>query len=69
MTLQDDGWYAITVECGGVFSCVLSIGGANANTAQTNDITDVDSDIWIVMNVERPNKQSSDYTLYTSKPE
>lgn len=64
MTAEGDGWYTITFDCGGMFHFIVN-SGAN----QTIDMKNNNSDIWVVMNVAKPNKGENDCTVYTAKPE
>lgn len=64
MTQDSDGWWTLSFACGGKYNWIVNDGGSN----QTIDNMDVSSDIWVVMNVAKPNKGTSDYTVYTSKP-
>lgn len=66
MKMGEDGWYSVTLSCGGTYNWIITLG---QNGPQTKDMTDFDSDIWVVMNVEKPNKGDNDVTVYTSKPE
>ena len=66
MTLGEDGWFTIDVTCGGSFNWIINDKGQGA---QTIDMENYSSDIWVVLNVAKPNKGADDVTVYTSKPE
>ena len=66
MTRGEDGWFTIDVTCGGSFNWIIN---DNNQGAQTIDMENYSSDIWVVLNVAKPNKGADDVTVYTSKPE
>lgn len=64
MELGEDGWYKLSFACGGSYNWIV-----NTGSNQTIDNMDYSSDIWVVMNVAKPNKGATDCTIYTSNPE
>ena len=66
MTDEDgDGWYDVQVNTpAGKFNWIINDGGSN----QTADMTNYDSDLWIVMKTPKPTRVVTDLEIYTSKP-
>lgn len=61
-----DGWYDIQVNTtDGTYNWIINDGNGN----QTADSVLTDSDVWVVMNVAKPNKGANDVTVYAEKPE
>ncbi len=64
MEMGEDGWYTLTIECGGTYNFIVNKDGAK----QTLDLTGYTTDVWAVLNVAEPNKGDDDITVYTEKP-